>query len=343
MLVARYYNNNKVQVEEMPVPEISEDEILVKVMASGICGSDVLEWYRIKKAPVVLGHEVSGEIVQVGSKVKKYKKGQRVFVSHHIPCNTCEYCLAGFHTACHTLHTTNFYPGGFAQYLKVPQLNVDRGVFVLPEEISHYEATFIEPLGCVLRGQRLAKVKPQHTLLVLGSGISGILHIALAKATGVAKIIATDISNYRLQQAKKFGADFVFNVQENNLKKEILKINNNKLANVVIVCTGALSAFNQSLNLVDKGGTILFFAAPEPGINLAVPLNDFWKNAITLIPSYGAAPYDLEIALKLLQAKKIQVLEMITHKLSLKEIQKGFNLVAEAKESLKVIIEPQKS
>lgn len=341
MQVAIYYNNNDVRVEEIPIPEISAEEILVKVIASGICGSDVLEWYRIKKAPLVLGHEISGEIVKVGVNVKKYKIGQRVFVSHHVPCNTCDYCLSGFHTACHTLHTTNFEPGGFAQYLKVPQLNVDRGVFVLPKEISHNEATFIEPLGCVLRGQRFANIKPQHTVLILGSGISGILHIALAKATGVTKIIATDVNNYRLQFAKKFGADFIFNADE-NLKEKILQINNNKLANIVIICTGAVSAFNQALNLVDRGGTVLFFAATEPGINLSVPVNDFWRNSITLMPSYGAAPNDLENAMKLLQSKKINVSNMITHKFSLNEIQKGFNLVAEAKESIKVIIEPQK-
>ena len=143
MRAAMYYNNRDVQVEEVPTPKIGPGELLVKVIASGICGSDVLEWYRIKKAPLVLGHEISGEIVEVGEGIDRYKVGDRVFVAHHIPCNTCHYCLNGYHTACETLHNTNFDPGGFAEYLRAPKLNVDRGVFVLPDEITHEEGTYI--------------------------------------------------------------------------------------------------------------------------------------------------------------------------------------------------------
>src|SRR4030042_1015890 len=136
MRVAMYYNNSDVRIEESPIPEIGPGEILVKIMASGICGSDVMEWYRVKKAPLVLGHEITGEIVKIGASVRRYDIGQRVFVSHHSPCNPCRYCINGNHTACETLHTTNFFPGGFAEYIRVPQLNVDRGVFVLPDGIS---------------------------------------------------------------------------------------------------------------------------------------------------------------------------------------------------------------
>src|SRR4030043_2488235 len=160
MKVAMYYNNSDVRVEERPKPKIGPDELLVKVMASGICGSDVMEWYRVKKAPLVLGHEIRGEVVKVGEGVERYKVGDRVFVSHHIPCNTCRYCLNGHHTVCETLHTTNYDPGGFAEYIRVPRLNVDRGVFILPEEVSFEEGTFVEPLGCVIRGQRMAGLKP---------------------------------------------------------------------------------------------------------------------------------------------------------------------------------------
>ncbi len=125
MRVAMYYNNRDVRLEEIPTPQIGPGELLVKVLASGICGSDVMEWYRIKKAPLVLGHEVTGEIVAIGEGLEGYKIGDRVFVSHHVPCNTCRYCLRGYHTACETLRTTNFDPGGFAEYIRVPGINVD--------------------------------------------------------------------------------------------------------------------------------------------------------------------------------------------------------------------------
>lgn len=341
MRIAMYYNNRDVRLEEMPTPEIGPGELLVRVLASGICGSDVMEWYRIKKAPLVLGHEITGEIVKVGEGVKDYKAGQRVFVSHHVPCNTCRYCLGGKHTACETLHTTNFYPGGFAEYIRVPPINVDRGVFVLPDEVSNEDGTFVEPLACIVRGQKLADMMPGHTVLVMGSGISGILHIALARALEVGRIIATDMNERRMKLAKKFGADVVAHAKE-DIPALVRRVNGNRLADLVIVCTGALPAFTQALQSVDKGGTVLFFAPTEPGVNLPIPVNDFWRNGITLMPSYGAAPMDLTVALDLIRARRVPVHEMITHRLGLAETGKGFQLVAGANESLKVIIEPQR-
>ena len=133
MLAAFYYNNHDVRIQEIPTPKIGEEEVLLKVMASGICGSDVIEWYRVPKAPRVLGHEATGVINKVGSKVKTVKVGDRVFVSHHVPCNQCRHCQRGNHTACHTLHTTNYYPGGFSQYIRVPKINVQYGIYKLPD------------------------------------------------------------------------------------------------------------------------------------------------------------------------------------------------------------------
>jgi len=339
MKVAMYYRNNDVRVEEMPVPKIGKGELLVKVMASGICGSDVMEWYRIKKAPRVLGHEITGEIVEAGEAVKNYKKGDRVFVSHHVPCNTCHYCLNGYHTACETLHRTNYDPGGFAEYLRVPEINVDRGVYLLPESMSYEEGTFIEPLACVLRGQKVASLKPGQSVLVIGSGMSGLLHVNLARGLGAGKIIATDINEYRLKAALKFGADAVINAKE-DVPKRVKELNEGKFADIVIVCTGVMPAVNQALQSVDSGGTILFFAVPEPEINISVPINDFWRNEIKMMTSYGASPADLAAAIELIKTHRVNVKDMITHKLAMSEAQLGFKLVAEGKESIKVIIEP---
>lgn len=341
MRVAMYYNNKDVRLEEMPLPEIGPDELLVKVIASGICGSDVMEWYRLKKAPLVLGHEISGEIVKVGRKVRKYKLGQRVFVSHHVPCNACRYCLRGEHTVCHTLHTTNFYPGGFSEYLRVPAINVDRGVFILPGAMSYEEGTFIEPLACVLRAQRMAGIRPGLSVLILGGGISGVLHLLAAKAGGAGKVFVTDINDYRLKTAKRFGADKVIHARE-DIIPVLQKANQGRLADVVIVCTGALSAFNQSMQCLDRAGTLVIFAPPAPGITLGFPANDFWRNGIKIVHSYGASPDDLKMAIKLLSTKKLAVSRMITHRLSLEDAGEGFGLVATGNKCLKVIIYPQR-
>jgi L-iditol 2-dehydrogenase len=339
MRVLMYYNNKDVRVEEKPVPAIGPGELLVKVFASGICGSDVMEWYRIKKAPRVLGHEITGEIVEVGEGVEKYKTGDRVFVSHHVPCNTCHYCLKGNHTACDTLHSTNYDPGGFSEYIRIPEINVESGVYILPEGMSYAEGTFIEPLACVVRGQRLAGIKPGSTVLVIGSGISGLIHVNLARAYGAGRIIAVDITDYRLKAAEQFGADAVINAKD-NVAERILQVNEGRLADTVIVCAGALSASTGALSYVDRGGTVLYFAVPEPEVMVPVPMNDLWRNEITLMTSYGASPLDLDIAVRLISSRRVRLNDMITHRLPFDQGGKGFQLVSEAKDSIKVIIEP---
>jgi L-iditol 2-dehydrogenase len=342
MKVAVYYNNRDIRIEERPVPQIGPGELLVKVMASGICGSDVMEWYRIKKAPIILGHEIAGVIVEKGDGLERYRAGDRVFVSHHIPCNTCHYCLNGSHTACETLHTTNYDPGGFSEYLRVPALNVDRGVFVLPDGVSLDQGVFVEPLACVVRGQRLAGLQPGHSVLILGSGISGLLHLMLAKALGAGKIVTTDINEYRLRAAMDLGADAAIHASE-DVPARFKALNGGRPADRVIVCAGALSVYRQALQSVDRAGTVLCFAPTDPGIELPIPVNDFWRNEIRVLPSYGNAPCDAVVAIELIRSGRVPVEKMITHRLSLAEASLGFRLVAEAGEALKVILYPHQA
>ena len=341
MRVAMYYNNNDVRLEEMPTPEIGPGELLVKVIASGICGSDVMEWYRIKKAPLVLGHEIAGEIVEVGEGVDQYKVGDRVFVSHHVPCNTCHYCLSGNHTVCDTLRSTNFDPGGFAEYIRVPQINVDRGTFLLPDEMSFEDGALIEPLACVVRGQQKARMKPGQSVLVIGSGISGILHIQLARTNGAKRVVAMDISDYRLEAARRFGADAAIHAKE-DVPARLREVNEGYLTDLIIVCSGATPAISQALQSVGRGGTILFFAPMIPGVTFPFPLYELWHDGITLTTTYAGSPDDIATAIELIRTRSVNVRDMITHRLGLAETGLGFQLVARAQDSLKVIIEPQR-
>jgi L-iditol 2-dehydrogenase len=334
-----YYNNRDVRLEEFPKPKIGPGEILVKVVSSGICGSDVLEWYRVKKAPLVLGHEIAGDIVEVGEGVKKYKVGDKVFVAHHVPCDSCHYCLSGNETVCQTLHTTNYFPGGFSEYIRIPKINVEKGVLLIPKEVSYDEATLIEPLACVIRGQRMAQLKKGQSVIILGAGLSGLLHLMLAKNKGAKPAIVTDINEYRLKCAKDFGADSILNAKE-EIISALRKTNNGNLADLVIVCTGASSAFQQALECVDRAGTILFFAAPLPGEKVAIPVNDFWRLSIKLMHSYGASPKDAQEALGIIREKTLPLAKMITHCLPLEKAGEGFKLVSEAKECMKVVIKP---
>ena len=213
--------------------------------------------------------------------------GQRVFVSHHVPCNDCKYCREDNQTACDTLHSGNYDPGGYSEFVRVPKINVDYGVYVLPDQVSYLEGTMIEPLACGVRGLGLIDIRARHTVLILGCGISGILNIQLAKLTG-ARVVATDMNEYRLQKAREFGADEVMHAaQDLNIK-----------ADRVIVCTGAYAAVEQAFRCIDKKGIILLFAIPNRDI--AIPIPDFWRNELTVTSSYGAAPADLEAALDLI-------------------------------------------
>ena len=324
------------------MPQIGRGELLVRVEASGICGSDVMEWYRRDRVPLVLGHEIGGQIVAVGDGVEGYKEGDRISAAHHVPCNTCRYCLSGHHTVCDTLRQTNFDPGGFAEYIRLPAINVDRGVFLLPDEVSYEEATFIEPLACVLRGQRIAHMQPGQSVLVIGSGITGLLQVQLARALGASCVVATDINNYRLEAAGRFGADASVQAEE-DVPAYLRQVNQGRLADLVVVCTGAMSAIAQALHSVERGGTVLLFAPTSPGVTIPISVNDlFWRNDITLTTSYGGSPADYAMALELIGAHRVSVHEMITHRLGLAEAGLGFQLVAEAQDSIKVIIEPQR-
>ncbi|MBU9889436.1 MAG: alcohol dehydrogenase catalytic domain-containing protein, partial [Candidatus Omnitrophica bacterium] len=292
MRVAVYYRNSDVRIEDRPVPAIGEGEILVKVKASGICGTDVMEWYRIKKAPRILGHEISGEIVRSNS--PDYKPGQRVFVSHHVPCFQCKFCKGGNHTACETLHTGNYDPGGYSEFIRVPSINVLHGTYILPENLSYEEGTMIEPLACVLRGQRVLQIKKGQTVLILGCGVSGLMNIQTAQLAGV-RIVATDVDDYRLKKAKEYGANEVY------LPKDLPSLKAEK----VILCTGALPALKQSFQSLDRKGTLLLFAIPDTDIQL--PTVDFWRNEMTVTSSYGAAPDDLEQAITLIASGKVNM------------------------------------
>ena len=341
MKVGMYYNNRDVRIEEQPIPEMGDSDILMKVEACGICGSDIMEWYRIKRAPVVLGHEVTGKIVDVGKDIRGFSIGDRICSTHHVPCDECRYCLRGYHTTCSTFHNeNNFAPGGFSQFLRISGRSVPKGTLKLPDSISYEQGSFIEPLGTVIRGLREVSIVPGDTVLVLGAGVIGLLHIKLARILGAANIIATDIHDYRLDMAKKFGADNVA-IADVEIMDFVQEVNHGRLADKVIVSTGALTAAKMGLKSVDSGGTVLFFAVPRPEEQLELDINAFWRESKNIKVSYGAAPLDNIQAMDLIESGRIDVTDMITHRLPLNEIQEGFTLTCSGIDSLKVVIKPQ--
>jgi L-iditol 2-dehydrogenase len=337
MRAAVWYNNDDIRIEDQPLRRPGPREILAKVISCGICGSDIVEWYRLPRAPLVQGHELGAEVVEVGAAVTRFQPGDRVFIAPKVPCGKCSYCRNGHFPQCSEIKER--LPGGFAEFILVPEILVERGTYLLPEAISYDQSTFIEPLACVVRSQRLAGLKEGGSVLILGCGMSGLLQVQLAK-TKKCTVVATDPVEQRLALAKSFGADLAVPSTED--VPERLADFLQKKADIVMVCTSALTAVEQAWACVDKGGAVVFFAVPGPEKRVVFPVNDFWTKEVRILTSYYCGPPDIEEAMRLLAARKIEVERLITHRLPLEEVARGFRLVIDGKEAVKVIIRPHR-
>jgi L-iditol 2-dehydrogenase len=339
--VAVYHANDDVRIVEQPRPSAGAGELLMRVEASGICGSDVMEWYRKPRAPLVLGHEVAGVVEEAGAGVESFRPGDRIVTTHHVPCNRCRYCLTDRHSVCETLHSTTFDPGGFAEFVRLPAINVEHGTFLLPDGVSFEEASFVEPLACVVRAQRLAGLAEGDSVAVLGSGLSGLLQLMHARVLGAGKLFATDMNDYRLEAARNHGCDLALRAADDVVGK-VRAANDGRGVDRVLVCTAASAAMAQALELVDLGGSVLYFAPAAPGEWLSMPVHDLWKRGISIVHSYAGPPAEMETALQLIASRQVEVAPMITHRLPLDATGEGFRLTHEAGDSLKVIVEPQR-
>jgi L-iditol 2-dehydrogenase len=335
MKAAVWYNNRDIRIEEVPLRGPGPREMLVKVISCGICGSDIVEWYRLPRAPLVQGHEIGAEVVEVGASVERFKPGDRVFIAPKVPCGVCSYCRAGHFPQC--AEVKERLPGGFAEYILVPEVLLEKGAYLLPGSISYDHSTFIEPLACVARSQRLAGLKAGQSVLVLGCGMSGLLQVQLAKKKGCT-VVATDVVEKKLAYARSFGADLAIHAGGDVPKRVIEYLR--KKADVVLLCSSALSAVEQAWACVDKGGAVVFFAVPGPEKTVTIPVNDFWTKEVRILTSYYCGPPDIQEAMRLLAEGAVEVERMITHRLPLEEIVIGFRLVVSGEEAVKVIIKP---
>jgi len=338
---AVYYSNDDLRIEARPRPALGDGDVLLRIEASGVCGSDLMEWYRKPKAPVVLGHEVTGVVCDVGRSVDRFRPGDRVVATHHVPCDTCRYCLADRHAVCATLRETRFDPGGFCEQVRLGPLHVERGTFRLPDEVDFAAGTFVEPLACVVRGQRLAGGVESRTVAVIGAGVSGVLHVQLARAHGAERIVAADVRDARCEAARRFGADAAVRANAPAATERLLDALGGRGADRVFVCAGARPAFDLALAAVDRGGTVQPFAPLGPGERLPIDVLDLWTRGISIVPSYSGPPADMLAALDLIASGRVDVRGMITHRFPLSETGRAFRMMADGA-CLKAIIEPQR-
>jgi len=324
---------------DLDLPKIGRGEILVKMRACGICGTDLEKLHGLRVTPPILGHEVTGDIEDVGPDTKAYSRGDRVTVHHHVPCQTCFYCRHGDHTMCSDFPRSNLDPCGFAEYFRVPEINVSKGaVFHIPSSMSYEEAAFAEPTGCCIRGLNKLGVRPGDDFLVVGAGPAGLTHIQLLRALGARLIFATDIVESRRRWAEKFGADETFNGTDEDLRRLVLNATEGRGVDKVIVASGSVKAVQSSLPVVRKGGKVLLFGIPPERSIFNCDLSDVFIREITLIPSYSTTENEMKTALEMIAAGKIQLTKMITHRLGLAEIAEAFRVAEDARSSLKVMV-----
>ncbi len=338
MKAAMYFSLDDVRIEEIAKPQIGTDEILVEMKACGVCGSDLMGWYLEKRAPLVLGHEPAGVVVEVGNKVKDFAKGDHVFAHHHVACLTCHYCRRGAYTMCKKFSRTHLEPGGFAEYFKVPADNLQIDTLKIPNGVSFEEATLIEPIACGIRAIQKCEIQYGDTVAIIGAGPAGVINSALAKLSGASQIIVGDVIDYRLKAARKFGADTTVNVQNENLTDKVKEATDGRGADVVVVTAPNAKAYASALEVCRKGGTVCVFAPTSPEQTISISPHKLFFQEIKMIPSYSTSHLETKTALALIKSGRIDAKELITHRFQLSRASEAFQTAAKSKEYLKVVI-----
>ncbi|MGC1708742.1 MAG: zinc-dependent dehydrogenase [Nitrosotalea sp.] len=331
---------SNVEIRNVERPQVGSNDIIVTMRSCGVCGSDLEKIYGQYSQPSMrLGHEPSGIVSEAGSNVKEFKKGDRVFVHHHVPCHSCHFCLHGNETMCQKYSETNLSPCGLAEEFLVPDWNVSHGgVIKLPEHISFDEASMIEPLACCVRAWNKIKFKQGDSVAILGAGPTGMMHVMLSKIFGMKDIFCFDINNFRLGFAKQFGITESILSTNPNAYQKILDMTQNRGVDVVIVSTGSLNAITQSIEIVRKGGTAVLFGVPPKDAKMSIDVSKIYSKEITITPSYAASETDTNAAFKLIEEEKIEVNRLITHRFDLTESAKALESAHQGNDSMKIIL-----
>ena len=337
------YKKNDLRTEDLPTPEISDNEVLIKMLACGLCGTDIqkIRGDSVTK-PTVLGHEVVGQIVKKGKNINNYQLGDRVITAIHVPCFTCHYCNKGHYTICEQFRTNNIDPGGFAEFIRIPELHLKHLTHKVSDNVTDEEATLIEPIACCLHGLKQADIRPDDSVLIMGAGTIGILHAQLAKIKGANKVIVSDMSEYKLRKALKVGCDYAINIGEKDIISEVNQITNGQGVDVIVIAAGVSSLVSDAVNMVRRAGRIIVFSGFDKNKLVTLDASRFFKDEISIIGTYSVTPYEFPEALDLLEKRKLNTDEMITHVFPLDKLSEAIELSTDPKQSvLKVIIKSE--
>ena len=331
MKAVRVEKDGSVSVVDVPVPSIGPGEALLRTRVVGICGSDLLDWYVRTKADTVLGHEVAGEIVDVGAGVDAFTPGDRVVPHHHAPCGACEACRNGRPVHCREWRTSGLDPGGMAEFVRILAGNLSRDTRKTPAALTDEEATFVEPLATVVKAFRRGGYTPARSLLAVGLGTTGQLAIRLAGSLGAARIAGADRVASRLDLAKRSGAGEVIDVSR-------ASPSDSGSFDFVFVGPGKADVIGRALRSVAPGGTLLAFTMAAPEERLSLSPHDLYFDEVEIVPSYSAGPEDMSEALELLASRRVVVGDLVTHRFPIERAREAFARAAQPEGSLKVLL-----
>ena len=341
MKAAVVKSNSNIEIKNIEKPPVGPGDMLVKMRACGICGSDVEKVFGKYGQPSMrLGHEPAGIITQVGSEISNFSVGDRVFTHHHVACysDDCHECSHGNETLCKRYYESNLEPCGLADEYVVPEWNVNHGgVLNIPANMSFEEAAMIEPLACCIRAWNKFKHQKNDSVAILGVGPTGIMHVLLAKLYGLGKVFCLDLNDFRLDFAKKFETVTIHSGNTNAME-QIKSETANQGVDVVIVSTSSLDALKDAVHFVRKGGTIVMFGVPSKGAKVDLDMSEVYSKGITIVNSYAASDVDTTHALDLISNKQIDVSQLITHKYNLQECQQAFAHAKSGDNAMKIII-----
>jgi len=347
MKAAFFLGPGKMEIQETDLPRVEEGEVLIKVAACAICGTDVRIFQHGHShvvPPQITGHEIAGEIVEVGKGVDGYRVGDKVAVITVISCGRCSYCRRGLQNLCPVQKYIGYdYPGGFAEYMKMPRKGVERGnLLVLPPDADLLECSLVEPLSCVINGQSYLNIGLGETVLIIGAGPIGCMHVVMARNRGAGKIFLADISEERLHLAQRVNADCYINSNRESLKEVVLRATDGLGVNVVIVAASSGSAQEEALDLVAPQGRIsLFGGLPKDKPTITFNSNIVHYKEVGVFGVFASHASQYEEAAKLIYAQRVKARELITHILPLEEVVEGIELVRTGK-ALKAVISMEK-
>jgi len=330
-----------VELRELPLPKLGPGDVLVRMMACGLCGTDIEKIRGRYRVRTPIGHEPAGIVEDVGDGVEDVRRGDRVFTHHHVPCYQCHYCRKGSTTMCPHYRESNLDPGGFAEYYRVPSWNVSRGgIIKVPSHVSFEEAALVEPLGCVMRNlDRRCTVSEDDDVLIVGAGPMGLLHLLVLKSRGVGRLLISDVSEYRLSFGEDLGADEAYNPRRDNVPSLVRERTGGRGVDVAIVATGHPEGILQAIESVRRGGKVCIFGVPHRGTVINYDWSEYMNNELSIITSNAADDNDTRRAMELIASGKVPVRRLITHRFRLGEFMEAVK-VAEEGNAIKVIITP---